>query len=115
MVIFILLQITAYLSYCQAQPQLNSTQSQLKQKLVSLSSTWSSQPATRPPSQVSSFWDSTLHFFMTIQYKFASKPLKDYFKAASTPHQDNIKTSSSLIKRPSILTKVHLQAAKKPT
>ena len=30
MVIFILLQITAYLSYCQVQPQLNSTQSQLK-------------------------------------------------------------------------------------
>ena len=53
---------------------------------------------------------------MIIQDKFkdASRLLKDYLTVASTPHQDNIKTSSSLIKSASILTKVHLQIAKIP-
>ena len=52
---------------------------------------------------------------MIIQdlFKDASMLLKKYFKAVSTPHQDNIKTSSRLIRSPSILTKVHLQAGKK--
>ena len=40
--------------------------------------------------------------------------LQDYFKGASTPHQDYIKTSLRLIKSPSILTKDYLQAAKTP-
>ena len=49
---------------------------------------------------------------MTIQDKFKddSSLLKDYFKAASTSHEDFIKTSSIL--SPSILTKDNLQAAK---
>ena len=40
--------------------------------------------------------------------------LQDYFKGASTPHQDYIKTSLRLIKIPSILAKDYLQAAKTP-
>ena len=43
-------------TFCQAQPQLNSTSTQTKAE-VSLSSSWSSHPPTRPPTWDSSFWN----------------------------------------------------------
>ena len=77
--------ITNVNEYCQAQHHLNSTQPQLKLRMrLAL---FPPDPPTHPFRTV----DSTLHYFMIIQdlFKDASMLLKKYFKAVSTPHQDN--------------------------
>ena len=64
--------------YCQAQPQLNSTQPQLKLRLrLALIPP---DPSTHPPGTV----DSTLHDYS--RQILGCFKIQDYFKCASTPH-----------------------------
>lgn len=109
-------RIKMKISFGQAQPQFNSTQPQLKLwlRLVLFPPDPPTHPPGHQPGHPSGTVDSTLYYFMLIKDLFMdpSRLLKSCFKAASTPHQDNIKTSSRPIRSSSILTKVHLQAGK---